>query len=224
MPRNHPYLFSKMISSESSSSSRIYVGEFVQFVYGLKRRTEIAFEILSHDDPVSEKYPILNECEYPIRIHHMNGLPIKDGYAVALTSEWHYIGTILAKIVWDDVSYIAGDECLQYWFPSGNRPNELADGSMRVDLEKTSNLGTVFLCPLNTLPFMDICGKFIYEYNMVAKEDTKYKFNTPVTLFQKGNVFGTLLDNTTSLKHIIRRVVTFREMLTSSHMDNPKYD
>ena len=185
----------------SPSSSRIYTCEFYNHDNKVKRLYEIAFEILPF---VQGKY---RPNEHPILVHTINGTPIANGCAVAFTLEWDYMGTVLFSILLNRISYVAN---VEYWFPSGNRPTGLVDGSIRVHTTDTNDMEIVFLTPLDTLPFMDATGTFVYQYTMVSKMNMLTpsgtvlpELNTPVTLYQTGEKFRILQDNTTMMQYKI---------------------
>ena len=137
------------------------------------------------------------------------------GNAVAYVFEWEYGGTTLTSIHFNGKTYHP-DVYTNYWFPFPlvEKPEELVDGSMRV----YSNMGTVFLTPLDTMPFMDANGTFYYEYRVVSNE---VKTNHPieVILFQIGNDYKLMVDKTTRIAYSIDRVFTFREMSTVHKFD-----
>jgi hypothetical protein len=196
-----------------ASSSRIYTCEFYNHDNRVKRLYEIAFEILPC---VQGKY---RPDEHPIRVHTINGTPIANGYAVAVKSKCEYMGTVLFSILLNRVSYVAGIGDIQYWFPLCERQAELVDGSIRVHTTDTKDMEIVFLTPLDTLPFMDATGTFVYQYTMVSqmnmltpKGHVFPELNTPMTLYQSGDKFRIMQDNTTMVKYKIEGVTTFREM------------
>jgi hypothetical protein len=68
----------------------------------------------------------------------------------------------------------------------------------------------VFLTPLDTLPFMDATGTFAYQYTMVSKMNMLTpkghvfpELNVPVTLYQTGDKFRMMQDNTTMVRYKI---------------------
>ena len=210
-----------LLKMESPSSSRIYTCEFYNHDNNrVKHLYEIAFEILPREQGKS-----LEKDKHPILVHTINRKKILNGYALAFTLKWDYMGTALFSILLNRISYVAGSGDAQYWFPSGNRLTELVDGSIRVHTTDTKDMEIVFLTPLDTLPFMDTTGTFVYQYTMVSKmvtiqpkgESSKYKLEFPVlnrqvTLFQTGDKFRMMLDNTTMVKYKIEGCTTFREM------------
>jgi hypothetical protein len=189
----------------SPSSSRIYTCEFYNHDNKVKRLYEIAFEILPREQGKS-----LEKDKHPILVHTINGTPIANGYAVAFTLKWDYMGTVLFSILLNRISYVAGSGDAQYWFPSGNRPARLVDGSIRVHTTDTNDMEIVFLTPLDTLPFMDATGTFVYQYTMISKMNMLTpsgtvlpELNTPMTLYQTGEKFRILQDNTTMMQYKI---------------------
>jgi hypothetical protein len=177
------------------------------------------------------KNPTIHKPEVPIRVIRILepdvaidiGTTNESGYAVANVFEWEYGGTTLTSIHFNGKNY-QPDVYTNYWFPlpSGQQKvHSLVDGSMRV----YSSLGTVFLTPVNTMPFMDSNGTFSYEYKMVSKEvkipssppspksETEYsQCNVPVVLFQIGNDYKFMVDRTTNIAYSIENVFVFREM------------
>ena len=161
--------------------------------------------------------------ERPIRVISINGLPVENGYAVAYVLEWDYGGTTLTSIHLDGTEYVP-ESGVYYWFPGFDKPEELVDGSMRVYMNKSSDLSIVFLTPLHSIPFMDEKGTFTYEYKMISKDvrlppkPKTYKYSEyprcdiPVTIYQMGDKFKTMLDKTTMLTHSIEFVYTLHEI------------
>jgi len=203
-------------------SSPLYVVE----VFSKETPYAIVFEVLPHYTQPQIKWGSMFKNERPIRVISINGMPIENGYAIAYVLELDYGGTILTSILYSGNHY-EPEDCVDYWFrvASGERPEELVDGSIRVYMNKTSDLGTVFLNPLDTMPFMDAGGIFSYEYTMVSKEvkmspkpgSIKYQFehrrcDVPVTLYQSNGKYEAIVDRTTMITHSIDGTVTFREM------------
>ena len=188
---------------KSPSSSRIYICEFYNNDNNcVERSYEIAFEILPHEQGKS-----LEKDKHLILVHTINGTSITNGYAVAFTLKWDYMGTALFSILLNRVYYLAN---VQYWFPLCERPAGLVDGSIRVHTTDTRDMEIVFLVPTDKLPFMDATGTFIYQYIMVSKMNMITpkgfvfpKLNIPVTLFQTGDKFRMMLDNTTMMQYKI---------------------
>ena len=194
----------------SPSSSRIYTCEFYNHDYKVKRLYEIAFEILPF---VQGKY---RHDECPILVHTVNGTPITNGRAMAVKIKYDYMGTSLFNILLNRVYYVAN---VQYWFPLCERPARLVDGSIRVHTTDTRDMEIVFLVPTNKLPFMEATGAFMYQYTMVSRMNMLTpsgtvlpELNTPVTLYQIGEKFKILQDNTTMIQYKIEGVTVFHEM------------
>jgi hypothetical protein len=183
----------------------------------------IVFEVLPQIDP-NMNY------KQPIRVANINGSLIENGYAVAYVIERNYGGATLSSIYLNGTHY-KPEHSVDYWFPGYEKPEELVDGSMRVCMAKSSNLGSyVFLSPLNTMPFMDARGIFSYQYVMVSKEVqpsgidadppqlfsnemTEYsRCDIPFTLFQYNGKYKAMVDNATAQVHLIKGTSTFREM------------
>jgi len=168
--------------------------------------------------------PILNlhRCkpdECPIRVHTINGKKITNGYAVAVKVKYEYMGTVLFSILLNRVHYVSGLGNVEYWFPLCERPAVLVDGSIRIHTTDIKDMEIVFLVPTDSLPFMDATGTFAYQYTMVSKMNMLTpkghvfpKLNTPVTLYQTGDKFRMMQDNTTMVKYKIEGVTIFREM------------
>ena len=195
------------------SSSRIYKCEFYNHDFRVKRLYEIVFEILPRDQG---KY---RPNEHPILVHTVNGEKITNGRAKAVKIKYDYMGTTLFNIFLNRVSYVAGVGDIQYWFPLCERPAGLVDGSMRVHTTDTIDMEIVFLVPTDKLPFMEATGAFMYQYTMVSRMNILTpsgtvlpELNTPVTLFQFGEKFKILQDNTTMMQYKIEGVTIFHEM------------
>jgi len=193
-----------------TSSSRIYTGEFYNHDFRVKRLYEIAFEILPHDQG---KY---RPNEHPILVHTVNGEKITNGRGRALKIKYDYMGTSLFNILLNRVSYVA---TVEYWFPLCERPAGLVNGSIRVHTTDTIDMEIVFLAPTDKLPFMEATGAFMYQYTMVSRMNMLTpsgtvlpELNTPVTLFQIGEKFKILQDNTTMIQYKIEGVTVFHEM------------
>lgn len=197
----------------SPSSSRIYTGEFYNYDFRVKRIYEIAFEILPRDQG---KY---RPNEHPILVHTVNGEKITNGRAVAVKRKYDYMGTTLFNIFLNRVSYVADVGDIEYWFPLCERPAGLVDGSIRVHTTDIRDMEIVFLVPTDKLPFMEATGAFMYQYTMVSRMNILTpsgtvlpELNTPVTLFQIGEKFKILQDNTTMMQYKIEGVTVFHEM------------
>lgn len=171
----------------------------------------IVFESLSRDNglnppnmsPVQHvEWKTMPKNKYPIRICSINGLQVVDGYAVADILEWRYGGTTLSGILLNGYYYSQEYMNVEYWFPGLEKPEYLVDGSIRVCTNMKSNKEIAILIPLDTIPFMDTMGGFIYDYMMVAKEintgkEYEYtKCQIPVTLYQVGNQFKKIIYTT----------------------------
>jgi hypothetical protein len=157
--------------------------------------------------------------EHPILVHTVNGEKITNGRAVALKIKYDYMGTTLFNILLNRVYYVAGGGDIQYWFPLCKRPEGLVDGSIRVHTTDIRDMEIVFLVPTDTLPFMEATGAFMYQYTMVSRMNILTpsgtvlpELNTPVTLYQIGEKFKILQDNTTMRQYKIEGVTVFREI------------
>lgn len=187
----------------------------------------IVFEPLPRDNrlnppnmnPIQQiEWKTMHKNKYPVRVCSINGLQVVNGYAVADILEWRYGGTTLSGIWLNGYYYNQARKNVEYWFPELEKPEELVDGSIRVCMNMKSNKDVVILSPLDSIPFMDKSGVFMYDYTIVAKEikkEKEYEYlrcNIPVTLYQFGDKFKLMIDNTTMQKLQIDSVITFHNV------------
>jgi hypothetical protein len=158
--------------------------------------------------------------EYSIQIVGIDNRPIsKNAIAIARTEQLEYGGKILAAIEYEGETYLPEDG-IYYWFP--NRPKQLKDGSIQIQLQNTTELDSIYAYPLYSIPFMDLTGAFRYEYIAVAYTKNtgetqayhKIRRKLSVTLIEPepGNKFTAMIDNATGIAYSIERTTIFREI------------
>ena len=178
-------------------------------------------------DEKKPKYKTKKVDEYSILILSIDDVQASENenalLAIVRTEQLEYGGTVLIAIEYEGESYFPEDG-IYYWFPplsfsskEKTRPKKLTDGSIRIQLQNTTEIDSIYASPLYSIPFMDLTGAFRYEYIAVAytKKTTGecQSFRMPITMVETNDKFTTMIDNASRIAYSIERTNTFREII-----------
>jgi hypothetical protein len=188
----------------------------------------LEFVIMHYPLDLDEKKANAKTKMVDIHILSMNGLPNnRTTTATAKTAQLEYGGgiSILTAIEYEDEIYLPEDG-IYYWFPlSGEttRLKKVVDRTIQIHLQNTTKIKSIYACPLQSIPFMDLTGAFRYEYMTVAytNKDGEYQpIRMPVTLVEIDDKFTAMIDDATGIAYSIERTFVFRKMTVNKTCKN----